>query len=239
MTERPRKWPLVEVIAEFHYPEETWSEDVPDRLYGALKDRFPVRKKREMTTHQLSWEPGKHSSSQETFERHQFFSSDEVCLVQANKGLLTINHMQPYSDWDAFRPLVEAALAAFLEIAPGAEPNTLALTYINRIEIRGERVDIDDYFEFRPQMEEDFIQCGCMAKHPWDDGRGIVTRQMQTHEPGSGRLPVSLVLQAQTDQATGGSCLDWFEQAHARLNQEFKASITSTTYALFEETRES
>jgi uncharacterized protein (TIGR04255 family) len=234
MTDRPKRWPLVEVIAEFHFPAETWREDVPDRLYRVLMDRFPVRKKREMTTHQLSIR----SSSLQTFDLHQFFSSDGVRLVQVHKGLLTVNHLQPYSDWDVFCPLVQTALTAFLEVAPDAKPRGLGLTYINRIEIKGEHIDIDDYFEFRPRMEEDFLHCGCMAAHLWDEGSGVVTRQMQTQAPGSGRLPVSLVLQARTEQISGDHYLDWFEQAHERLNQEFKSSITATTYAMFEETGE-
>lgn len=236
MTDRPKRWPLVEVIAEFRFPEETWSEDIPDRLYRVLKDRFPVRKKLDMTTHQLSWGPGKHSSSQETFKRHQFFSSDGVRLVQLNKGLLTVNHLQPYSDWDVFRPVIETAFAAFLEVVPEAKPNALALTYINRIEIKGEHIDIDDYFEFRPRMEEDFVQCGCMAVHAWEEGGGVITRQMQTQTQSAepGKLPVSLVLQAVADRITGDRYLDWFERAHEKLNQEFKSSITAVTRAMFE-----
>jgi len=233
MSETLRLWPLIEVIAEFHFDPERWKEELPDNLFWRLKADFPVRKKVQAWTHQFTVGLQQQQQTHQFFDRHQFFAEDETKLVQIDKNLLTVNHLQPYSDWEDFAPLVSETLAAYVDETQDKGLVTVALQYINRIQLPPGPVDIDKYFEFRPHMEGQFTQCGCMARQPWPEAESSIYRQMQTESTPQDALSVILVLNANSGKVGLPDAMIWLDKAHMKLNDEFRRSVTPELFAKF------
>jgi len=240
VTDGVRQYPLIEVIAEFHFLPEVWVDDLPDILYEELKGDLPVRKAVDRFEFEAKIEPGAgtHTQSSTKIVRHQFFTSHETKLVQIDKQLLAVNHVRPYTSWEEYFPLIATTLEAFHSVRPAAEFGKAVLQYINRIEIAGEAVDIDDYFEFRPRFDGEFLNCGCMAVQPWAEQASVVQRVMQTQPGTDGCLPVTLVLNAQRGHTDLDQAKDWLEAAHLKLNQLFRESITDRTRDIYANRKE-
>jgi len=233
VTDGVRQYPLIEVIAEFHFLPEVWADDLPDILYEKLKGDLPVRKAVDKFETKIELSVDTHAQSSTKIIRHQFFTSDETKLIQIDKQLLAVNHVRPYTSWEEYYPLIARTLEAFHSVRPAAEFGKVVLQYINRIEIPGVTVDINDYFEFRPQFDGEFLNCGCMAVQPWAEQASVVQRVMQTQPGTDGCLPVILVLNAQRGQTNFDQAKDWLEAAHLKLNQLFRESITGKTREIY------
>jgi uncharacterized protein (TIGR04255 family) len=227
-----KNWPLIEVIAEFHLPPESWSEDLPDRLFAVLEGRFPQRRRRKISTHQLSFGPGRHKQDHQETVRHQFVAANELTLVQLNKGLLTVNHLKPYSCWEQFFPSIEAVVAEYRQLVD-EQLKAVALQYINRLELKGEQVTLDHHLSFRPLFEGEFARCACMAVQPWYETGSVITRQMETQQAQDGTLPVLLILHALKESAPWDDALEWLNTAHVKLDEVFKSSVTEVQLRSF------
>lgn len=232
MSEQQGNWPIIELIVEYGLPESAWSDAVPDKLYEALSEQFPDRKKRSMFTHNLRFEPGKVDQSHQDFDRHQFFTKDGRMLVQANRGLLSVNHVRPYSAWEAFVPMIQVAEEAYKR-SVGSELGSISLQYINRIEFTEPSVDLEKEFTFRPQFEGRFIQCGCIAVQPWGEDGSTLTRKMDAVPAPSNQLVVVLILAAKKPAVGWTETQHWLADAHEELKKLFKNSISDSLFTRF------
>lgn len=233
MSERSKNWPLVEVIVEFRLPDGGWRDDLPDRMHARLKDVFPVRKVVKRFTQEWTFSPSQHDQSYKQFDRHQFLTVEGRQVVQVDPTVVSVNCLAPYTGWEVFFPVISAVADAYAaEIE--AQPAATALQFINRLELHGERIDIDDYFEFRPRFDGSFIQCSCGVMQPWPEGKGVIVRHLQTQTASGAVLPVMLVLSARRTDLSPSMSLDWLQSAHQKLNQIFKNSVTDAARALFD-----
>lgn len=245
MGRRYEEPPVIEAICEFHFePDPDWDLTIPGLVYEELEDEFPERRRAKQLGIGFSTEAEKITQQVRTVERTQFVREDESALVQIGPNLLAVSHLEPYPTWQEYRPLIRTALDAYLEEANHEGLEKVALRYINEVEIGGEEIELEDYFQFYP-----YVGPGLPQTHgsfivgvevPYHSGRDLLRLQLTptpSDDDGESafRLDLSYDL-VDAEEISLDSVLTWIDQAHDEIEEAFEASITDTLRDLFGET---
>jgi uncharacterized protein (TIGR04255 family) len=236
--------PIIEAVCEFRFePSEAWDLTVPGLLYERLRRDFPIR--RQAKQFQFRFGPGAERSNAQTQPtgRMQFFSANEKSLVQVDRDLLVVNHLKPYSTWREFLPLIHRGFDAYAHVADPNGLRRIGLRYINRIEIPGPRVELEDYFHFRPfvgaHLPQDFASFIVGMEVPYEKSRDRLRLQATTAvDQKADTVAVMLDLDyflAEQGKIPLDSAFEWLETAHQRLEQIFEACITDRLRTMFQE----
>ncbi|MBX7237690.1 MAG: TIGR04255 family protein [Caldilineales bacterium] len=238
--------PIVEAVCEFRFaPGQPWDWTVPGLVYDRLKDEFPKKRQQNALQLQLRAEDQEIAQSiKGGVALMQFLRADESALIQVGPDLLTVNHAQPYSNWQTFRGMIERALDTYQNIVKPQGITRIGLRYINRIEIPEHQVTIEDYLLATPRapqtISQIFAAWAQRIEMPLPQVNGILVLQ-------SGSLPdpqqkkVIFLLDLDLFTAPSSEHLpinlasDWIERAHTEIEQAFEACITDKTRPLFRE----
>lgn len=244
MGRRYKNPPIVEALCEFRFqPGIPWDLAIPGLVYEKIRENFP--KRRQKKAFEVSVEVGPAGVEQKllTTERMQFLREDERALIQVGRDLLAVNHLKPYPTWQEFLPLIRQGFDAYREVAKPKGIQRIGLRYINRIEIPGQRIELEDYFEFRPfigpQLPQDFGPFIVGIQVPYEDSRDILRLQLAN---ASVETPDTLAVMLDLDYflAIAGEVpldkvFEWVDVAHSRVEEAFEACITNRLRQMFEE----
>ena len=147
--------PIVEAVLE-----ATIARTIPveiDTLAGVVRDRVRFPKRLELMTASGQMTVGPTVSASATTQRigYQFISSDNKFVVHCRTDGLAVSRMAPYTTWDELFEEFEKYWHRYLE---EIEPDILvqlAVRYINRFDLPGDRVELKDYFRTYPEVSED------------------------------------------------------------------------------------
>jgi uncharacterized protein (TIGR04255 family) len=238
-----RNPPIVEALCEFRFdPASPWDLTIPGLVWEEIKSTFPQKKS--ATGLELGIHVGAGSVRQqvEPTTRMQFLREDATALVQVGTNLLSVNHLRPYPGWQAFAPLIEQGYRAYLEVAQPKSIHRIALRYINRIELLGPRVEMEEYFDFYPflgsrlpQDYADFIVGIQTAFNGLRDG----LRLQLAGPPSKTGDPVLFVLDidyflAKPEAVGLDQAIHWVDEAHNRVEDIFEGSISDKLRELFQ-----
>lgn len=149
MGRRYRNPPVIEALCEFRFePGQPWDLAVPGLVYEKIRDDFPKRRQARVLEARITARPSEVGQEILTTDRMQFLRKDEKALIQVGRDLLAVNHLRPYPSWQAFLPLIRQGLSAYREAAHPSGLSRVGLRYINRIEIPGPSIKLEDYFDF-------------------------------------------------------------------------------------------
>ncbi|HSH80754.1 MAG TPA: TIGR04255 family protein [Herpetosiphonaceae bacterium] len=233
--------PIVEAICEFQFePNAEWDLTIPGLVFDQLKHEFPTR--RVAKTVGINITDKQEPTVFET-DRVQFFRRDETALVQVGPNLLAVNRLKPYDSWEEFFPLIMLALGAYTSVAGPQTFRRLGLRYINHIRIPSTRIELEDYFEFRPvqgpRLPEDFGNFVAGMLFGFEDGRDILKVQLANlHPDPQGLVPFALDLEYFLNRPGGVSqdhAADWIQEAHLRVEDAFEACIKEPLRQMFQE----
>jgi uncharacterized protein (TIGR04255 family) len=139
--------------------------------------------------------------------------------------------------------LIQQGVSAYCEVASPKGVQRIGLRYINRIEILGQRIELEDYLEFRPfvgpNLPQDLGPFIVGIQVPYEDSRDILRLQLantdvQTPNIIAVMLDLNYFL-AQPGQAPLDNVFEWVEVAHGHVEEAFEACITDRLRAMFEE----
>ncbi len=173
----------------------------------------------------------------------QFLREDEKALIQVDRDLLAVNHLKPYPTWQEFLPLIQQGFDAYCQIANPKGILRIGLRYINRIEVPGQRIELEDYLEFRPfvgsKLPQDFGSFIVGIQVPYERSRDILRLQLtnaatQTPSLVAAVLDLDYFL-AQPNQVGIDNVFEWVELAHTHVEEAFEACITDRLRQMFEE----
>ena len=136
-----------------YFTNSTWDETTPGTFYEQIKHDFPAKQQREM--HQDEVLLGYNTASAEVRKlspRMQFISKKGDRMIQLAENLLVINHLHPYPGFKTWEPILFRALEAYRIVAMPQRVRRMGLRYINRIEIPGTQVVMENYFRVYPQL---------------------------------------------------------------------------------------
>jgi len=244
MGRRYKNPPLIEALCEFRFdPGSPWDLAVPGLVYEKVQSEFGKRRLVQVFEASIAGGPDGVEQQVKTTDRMQFLREDEKALVQVDRHLLTVNHLKPYPTWQEFLPLIRQGFHAYLEVANPKGLQRIGLRYINRIEIPGQRIELEDYLEFRPfigpNLPQDFGSFIVGIQVPYENSRNILRLQLASAAVQAPDV-VAVVLDldyflAQAGQMASDNVFEWVELAHTRVEEVFEACITDRLRQMFEE----
>lgn len=244
MGKRYRHPPIIEALCEFRFePGSPWDLAIPGLVYEKVKTGFP--KRRQAKAFEVSVAASVEGVEQRvtTTERIQFLRDDEKALIQVDRNLVAVNHLKPYPGWQQFLPLIQSGFLAYKEVVRPKGIQRIGLRYINRIEIPGQHIELEDYLQFRPfvgpALPQDFDSFIAGIQIPYDNSRDSLRLQVastttETPEVAAILLDLDYFL-VQPGQVALNEVFTWLETAHLRVEEVFEACITDHLRAIFEE----
>jgi len=236
--------PVVEALCEFRFdPGSPWDLAIPGLVYEKVQGEFPKRRQAKVFEASISGGPEGIEQQVKTTDRMQFLRHDEKALIQVGPNLLAVNHLKPYPSWQEFLPLIQQGFDAYFAAANPKSIQRIGLRYINRIEIAGERVELADYFEFRPfvgpRLPQDYGPFVVGIQIPFEDSRDLLRLQLESatvETPGTVAVMLDLdYFLAQPGGVSQDDVFKWTEIAHAHVEEVFEACITDRLRQVFEE----
>jgi len=244
MTEKYRNPPLIEAICEFRLmPDSPWDLTIYGLIYEKIKKTFPHKEQRFVQEVEMTQGPKGIEQKVQVSERTFFYSNDKTIFVQIGQHFLAINCLKPYPSWDGFKPKIEEAFNALISTIDVKELARIGYRAVNHIEIPISRVDLDEYFEFRPFLGKRLPQnmvnfmIGCVL--PFFDGRDLCRVQLanavsETQGTGAFLLDLDYFL-AKSGNVSVTDALGWVEEAHEQVNNTFEGCITDRLREIFQE----
>jgi uncharacterized protein (TIGR04255 family) len=235
--------PIVEAICEFRFSKDTkWDPIIPGSVYEKVKGQFPHKESRLEQQVILKTEEAGFNQNLVASQRALMLSQDRSSLIQVGQHLLSINYLKPYAGWENFRPKIKMAYDTLGEITEINGIDRLALVYIDRIEIPGKRIELEDYFKFYPQLGQelphDHTNFMVGVEFPYNEKRDScrlqLTSAMATKKDHLALLLTTEYYLAKQKSVLPDKALDWMEGAHTKVRGLFKGCITEKLEDLFE-----
>jgi uncharacterized protein (TIGR04255 family) len=174
--------------------------------------------------------------------RMQFLREDGNALVQVGPNLLAVNHLKPYPGWETFVPMIQQAYRAYAETAPPTAIQRIGLRYINRIELPGPTVELEEYLNFYPylgaDLPQDYGEFTVSIKTALNGLRDGLQMVLTTADTGNADV-VAFVLDTDYFLAKPGAismdeAFSWVDEAHDRLEQIFEGCISDKLRQVFQ-----
>jgi uncharacterized protein (TIGR04255 family) len=233
----------VEALCEFGFsPSGDWNQELVAALQAAYKSGFPERKDLKTIQAQVAVNAqGIHQGLLQG-ERIQFVSQDGASMVQVAPNTLTINDLKPYSGWDAFKPAILSALTTYQQVAIPTTLFRAHLRYINRIELDGPTVELDDWFQFSFRQPEVSDLPGAAtyivgAQYPFSENASLRVEVATAPSTDNNVLAAMLDLEYISMGENVLSFDDvnaWLEEAHSRIESAWLGSITEKLHLKYE-----
>jgi uncharacterized protein (TIGR04255 family) len=238
--------PIIEAVCEFRFePGSPWDLAVPGLVYEKIRSSgFTKRQPIKDVEFEVMQSAGRVEQELKTVDRMRFLRDDEKAFIQVGPDKLSVHHLKPYPSWPVFQPLVLNGLDAYLEAVKPKGIQRIGLRYINRIEIPGTTVRIEDYFEFYPfvgkKLPQEFGPFIVGIEVPYESDRDML-RIMLTSIRSTSPNITCVVLDLDYFLNKPESVLltdvsNWISIAHDHHVEEvFEACITDPLRKIFEE----
>ncbi|MBU0567740.1 TIGR04255 family protein [bacterium] len=239
--------PIIEAVCEFRLsPDTKWDLTIPGLIYEKVNNEFPNKEQRLIQEVEGVHGPQELQHQIRTSERALFLSNDRKTFIQVGPRLLAVNCLKPYPTWDRFNLKIKDAFKALIDTVEVKGFQRIGLRYINRIEVTGQSVNLDDCFEFRPFLGQALPQqnmtsfiVGCLL--PFLDDRDSCRIQLSNavpEEPNSSAFLLDLSYSIVQPQAVPvNQTLEWVESAHQQVEKIFEGCITDNLREVFQEVK--
>ncbi len=237
--------PIIEAVCEFRFGSDTrWDMTIPGILYHEIQKEFPHIEQHALQDINLPQNTSEKSTRINTTVLARFLSEDKKKLIQIGPRILSINQLGPYGTWSEFKSLIGYALDTLGQIVELNSIQKIGLRYINKIEIPGKNVKLEEYFKFRPHLGENLqekiftgFMVGCIFS--LCEGRDSCKVELANGAPEDSDasafiLDIDYSLIKAQEIALNQS-LDWLENAHENVDDFFEGCISDTLRDLFKE----
>lgn len=239
-----RNPPIVEAVCEFRFSSDTpWDHDLPDRFYDAVRDHFPIRESRKGQSLEIKTKPaGIEGHRLETVDIPVFLGKDRKMLIQFGQRGLSIHCLRPYPSWEVFGPTIRQTYEAISSLTDIRGFDRIGLLYVDKIEIPGEEIMLEDYFTFYPHLGEGLPQevenfmVGCDFTYKDRDICRLKLTQAMPERPDTlAYLLTTDYFLARKDTVKPDDAYAWVEEAHTEVKALFKGCITKKLEAIFDQ----
>ncbi|MCS6804917.1 MAG: TIGR04255 family protein [Blastocatellia bacterium] len=242
---RYRKPPVIEALCEIYFAGSNWDETIPGAFYERVKSDFPQKRQRTIQEAQITLGL-EHATAgvRQLPPWMQFLSNQKHRMIQLARDLLVLNQLAPYPHFEEWEPDVFRALSLYRELAQPERLSHLGLRYINRIEIPGGQIHMEDYFTIYPnlpprlgKMHGAFV---VRVEVPQPDDGHVVVITFGTGGPPSAPEPVQQFVLDFYDRVVINIAIEEeairkeIRRAHENIVVAFEDSITDKLRALFE-----
>lgn len=150
-----RNPPVVEALCEVYFAESSWDDTAPGAFYERVKNDFPKKRQKEIQEATITMGPEISSAGVQRLPSWmQFLTEKGDQMIQVAENLLVVNQLLPYRHFEDWEQVVYKAFTVYNEVAPPQRITRIGLRYINRIEIPGEKISMEDFFAIYPQLPQ-------------------------------------------------------------------------------------
>ncbi len=244
MSRKYKNSPISEAVCEFQFGQDSpWDLTVPGLVYEKVRTAFPKRSQIARVTLGISADAGGIGQQLGAVPIMRFLSEDEKLLIQVGTHLLSVNHLKPYSSWQNFLPVIQDGFKAYREVASPKSIHRIGLRYINTIQITGQSIDLEDYFEFRPYVGPNLPQTigpfTLSVQLPFEGSRDILNLRLASLAGISSEVATIILdldyFLAQPGKVELDKVFTWVDSAHTHVEEIFEACITDKLRQTFEE----
>ncbi|MBI3409317.1 MAG: TIGR04255 family protein [Planctomycetes bacterium] len=239
---RYRNTPITEALIELRVRQKS-GITVRDLVHCHEGEEKAYPNRRELTIGLGLIEVGPRMSASASAEHVGFISTspDQKQVYQARLDGFTFSRLAPYESWDAFVAEARRLWNLYRKCLQPEEVTRLAVRYINRLDLPGDRVEIKDYLRTAPEvasgMPLSFDGFFMQLQIPVPDIQCRLLLNETIIEPARPGV-VSVVLDIdlfRTDDLPKDEEGLWalFEQMHVRKNEIFETCITDRSRELF------
>ena len=146
--------PIVEAVLEAIIAKPT---SIPlDKLSDVCDSvRFPRRVELMTASGQMIFGQSVSASATSQQIGYQFFSSDNKFVVHSKQDGLAVSRLAPYTRWEDVFAEFRNHWQRYLELVEPDVLIQLAVRYINRFDLPGNRIELKDYFRTYPEVSDD------------------------------------------------------------------------------------
>ena len=238
-----RSPPLVEAICKFDFlplGSDSWDLTIPGRLYGLVKDEFPLKSQIRDIGVQFNLstndKPEMSQSLKET-DRVQLIRSDKSAMIQISPNVLVINQLKSYNSWVFFSSLISNIFNKYIEVIENSSLKRIGLRYINHIPINHDRFEIPNIISIFPVLSKSLDKDICFFHQRYDlihknsDHSGVLIHQTaiiqnQSQNP---EYFIALDLDFNSNEVQKYSDIEqiksWLNYAHESIKSSFKDSL--------------
>jgi len=238
--------PIVEAVCEFRLmPDSEWDLTIPGLVYEKVRSDFPNKEQRIIQEVELTQSSQGIQQNTRTRERAIFLTNDRKMFIQVGPHLLAISCLKPYPTWEGFKPWIEKAFNALAHTVDVKVLQRIGLRYVNRIEIGGKPVKLEDYFEFYPflgqNLPQDMLNFNMVCVLPFFDGRDSCRVQLTNAVPDEfGNIVILLDLDYFLSQPLAflaNQALEWVDSAHQEVEDIFEGCLAERLREIFREVK--
>ena len=142
-----RKPPVAEAICELTFaPSTPWDPTTATRIWEFVREEYDgVPASQPMM--QISFGPS--GPTQKLADaKTNFPNAAGSRKLSIGHQVVTIHFLREYPGWETFGPAVDRVCAATQKILPDAAVARIGIRFINKVEIPGSQVKLEDYFPF-------------------------------------------------------------------------------------------
>jgi len=174
-------------------------------------------------------------------ERAIFLSENRLSLIQLGENVLSINALKPYPGWENFQPRIRRTFDTVRSIINPKGIDRIALVYVDKIEIPGSQIEMEDYFNFLPHLgpglPQSYVSFLVGCEIPYNKERDICKLQLTAAMPDDKKNSAFVLTTEYFLAKKRGISLDdipaWIEDAHTVVDTLFKGCITEKLEKLF------
>jgi len=238
--------PIVEALVDFEFePTGDWDWTLPGKLqaHARLKGFYEGKTKQQQIWHaQIKGGQGQlHGVSVNEVPGRLFLqNADGTRLLTIGPSVMSVNSLKPYEGWQSFRPRIESALEAYMELTGATRIVRVGVRYINRLHVTEEPVDLGRYLTVAPPPLPG-IGCALVGhssqtEYIVDAAHRLLMIHAVVRSPDGELDGILLDLDAVWHAADGIPAQDAMtrvDELHQSECAAFEAAITDTTRALF------
>jgi uncharacterized protein (TIGR04255 family) len=231
--------PIEEVTCEFRLQEALDDLTLYGNFYNLIQSNFPKKKK--ITGRDVILDKSGSEVQPKLIEYNlqQFLTDDEKTYIQIGPEILSIHKLKPYGSWIEFYKIIEDTLGSYYNIFGDKHFNHVEISYLNHIIFDETILNLDEYFLFRPQVNEElgptsgpFIVGAHFLRDEQKDLLRISSSGARPDKKDriSIQLEINYITHALIDK-NAKSILEWTGKAHDEIIKAFFLCITDKLMA--------
>ncbi|MGI6413132.1 MAG: TIGR04255 family protein [Syntrophomonadaceae bacterium] len=237
--------PISEVICEFKFsPDTQWDPSIAGFFYREVMADYPIKETRVGKNVEFVSEDSGIRQKINSVEYLACLNASRNQVVQITTRTLIINHLAPYTHWEAFFPVIQKVFHSLQSVTELKGIEKIGLRYINKIKIPEKAFELNKYFEYYPNLGNlpgcNHFMVGCMI--PYNNNRDLARIQLtpaNNQEPDTSIiiLDIDFFLHLIDETVNVDNALSWVDDAHSTVCKIFEACIKDTLRALFNKER--
>jgi len=147
--------PIVEAILEASITRET--PVTMEELADIVIDREKYQHRVELMSASGQMTVGPTVSASATTERlgYQFVNREKTLVIHCKVDGLAVSRLAPYTSWEDVYSEFESHWLRYVQQISPQKVTSLAVRYVNRFDLPGDRIELHDYFRTYPEVSED------------------------------------------------------------------------------------